>query len=36
MDHHWNVEVLNELPKWARLIVVWIMTFVAGMDEYAF
>ena len=36
MDHHRNVEVFNELPKWARLIVVRVVTFMAGMNEYAF
>src|SRR4029077_8627140 len=36
MDHHRNVEVFNELPKRPRFVVVGIMTFVAGMDEYAF
>src|SRR6516165_1751022 len=36
MDHHWNVEILNELPKWARFVVVRITALVAGMDEYAF
>src|SRR5262245_3308045 len=35
MDHHRHVEVLHQLPERARLVVVGIMTLVAGMDEDA-
>jgi hypothetical protein len=35
MDHHRHIKVLDELPERARLVVVGIMTLVAGMDEDA-
>ena len=35
MDHHGHVEVLHQLPKWARFVVVGIMALVAGMNEDA-
>src|SRR5262249_29706690 len=35
MDHHRNIEILNQLPEWPRFVVVRIMALVTGMNEYA-
>jgi hypothetical protein len=35
MDHHRHVELLHQLPKRARLVVVRIVALVAGMNENA-
>src|SRR4029078_9700822 len=34
-DHHGDIELLHQLPERARLVVVGIVTLVAGMNEDA-